>query len=119
MNITRDEIWVIIYYDYKRRLSRQEYLESLQKIFDDSCVARTTMYNWHAEFYWRRDHFKVESRANRPRSTVTPENVEAARQLISVDLHITYQQIQDTLRIGSAVTESILHDYLGFRKTTD
>ena len=36
MNITRDEIRVMIYYDYKRRLSQQECLESLQKTFGDS-----------------------------------------------------------------------------------
>ena len=36
MNITRDEIRVMIYYDYERRLSQQECLESLQKTFGDA-----------------------------------------------------------------------------------
>ena len=120
MNITRDEIRVMIYYDYKRRLSQQECLESLQKTFGDSSVSRATVYNWYAKFNRGRGHFKDEFRAGRPRSTVTLENIEAVRQLITVDPHITYtyQQIQDNLQIGSAATESILHDYLGLRKMT-
>ena len=32
--------------------------------------------------------------------------------------NIKYRQIQDTLQIGSAVTQSILHDYLGLTKIT-
>ena len=31
---------------------------------------------------------------------------------------MTYQQIQDTLQIGSAATESTRHDYLDLRKIT-
>jgi len=118
MDLTRDQIRVMIYYDYKKKLSQQECLESLQKTFGDSCVSRATVYNWYAEFNRGRDHFEDEPRVGRPSSAVTPENIEAVRQLINVDPHITYQQIQDTLQIGSAATGIILHDYLGLRKVT-
>lgn len=118
MDLTRDQIRVMIYYDYKRKLSQQECLESLQKTFGDSCVSRATVYNWYAEFNRDRDHFEDEPRVGRPRTAVTSENIEAVRQLVNIDPHITYQQIQDTLQIGSAATESILHDYLGLRKIT-
>ena len=118
MNLTRDEIRVMIYYDYKKASSQQECFESLQKTFGASCVSRATVYNWYAEFSRGRDHFEDEPRAGRPRSTVTPENIEAVCQLISVDQHLTYQQIQDTLQIGSAASESILHDHLGSRRVT-
>ena len=102
----------------KKGLSQQECFESLQKTFGDSCVSRATVYNWYAEFKQERDHFEDEPRAGRLRSAATPENIEAVRQLINVDPPITYQQIQDTLQIGSAATKSILHDYLGLRKIT-
>ena len=92
MNLTRDEIRVMIYYDYKKGLSKQEYFESLQKTFHDSCVSRAIVYNWYAEFNRRRDHFEDEPIAGRPRRAVTPENIEAVRQLIRVDTHLTYQQ---------------------------
>ena len=45
MNPRRDEIRVMIYYDYKKGLSQQKYSESLQKTFGDFCVSRATVYN--------------------------------------------------------------------------
>jgi histone-lysine N-methyltransferase SETMAR len=101
-----------------KKFSQQECLESLQKTFGDSCVSRTTVYNWYAEFNYGRDHFKDEPHAGRPRSVVTLENIEAVRQLVNIAPHITYQEIEDTLQIGSAATQSILHDYLGLKKVT-
>ena len=62
MDLTRDQIRVMIYYDYKKTLSQLECLESLQKTFVDSCVARATVYNWYAEFSRGRDHFEDEPR---------------------------------------------------------
>ena len=118
MDLTRDQIRVMIYYDYKKKLSQQECLESLQKTFGDSCVSLATVYNWYAEFNRSRDHFEDEPRVGRPSSAVTPENIEAVRQLIKDDPHITYQQIQDTLQNGSAATKSIFHDYLSLGKVT-
>ena len=102
MNIAPDEISLMIYYHYKKKgLSQQESLESHLLTFGFH-------YNWYAEFNWAREYFEDEPRAARLRSTVTPENIEAVRQLINVDPRITYQQKQDVLQIGSVATESIL-----------
>ncbi|CAF3174562.1 unnamed protein product [Rotaria sp. Silwood2] len=79
MNLTREQIRVMIYYDYKKQLSQEECLESLHKTFGDSCVSRATVYNWFTEFSRGRDHFEDEPRAGRPRTVVTPENIEAVR----------------------------------------
>jgi hypothetical protein len=49
--------------NYKKKLSQQECLASLQKIFGDSCVSHTTVNNWYAEFNRGRDHFEDEPRA--------------------------------------------------------
>ncbi|CAF4017210.1 unnamed protein product [Rotaria sp. Silwood2] len=71
----------MIYYDYKKQLSQEQCLESLHKTFGDSCVSRATVYNWFAKFSRGRDHFEDEPRAGRPRTAVTPENIEAVREL--------------------------------------
>ena len=118
MNITPDEIPLMIYYDYKKGFSQQESLESLQKIFGDSCASSATVCNWCAKFDRTRAHFEVESHAARPRSALAAENIEAVRQLINVHPHMTYEQIQDTMQNRSEATESIRHDYLGLRKIT-
>jgi hypothetical protein len=46
-----------------KKLSQQECLESLQKTLSSSCVSRTTVYNWYAEFNRGRDHLEGEPRA--------------------------------------------------------
>src|SRR5579862_2037865 len=102
----------------KKKLSQEECLESLQKTFGDSCVSRTIVYRWYVEFNRGRDHFEDEPRAGRPRSAVTPEDIEAVHQLVNVYPYITYQEIEDILQIVSAATKSILHDYLSLRKIT-
>jgi len=99
-------------------MSQEECLQSLQKTFGHSCVSRATVYNWFAEFNRGRDHFEDEPRSGRPRTAVTPENIEAVRQLVNIDPHITNQEIDDTSQIRSAAIKSILHDYLGLRKIT-
>ena len=78
-------------------------------------MSRATVYNWFVEFNRGRDQLEDESHASRPRTTVTPENIEAVRDLVNVDPHITYQEIEDILQIGSAATNSILHNYLHLR----
>ena len=54
---------------------------------------------------------------DRLRTAVTLENLEVVHQLVVVDPHTTYQQIENILQIGSAATETILHEYLGLRKS--
>ena len=100
----------------KKDYHSKDVLNLYKKTFGDSCVSRETIYNWYAEFNRTRDHFEDEPRADRARSALTPENIEAVRHPINVGPHLAYQQIQDTLQLGSAVTESIPHDYLGSRK---
>jgi hypothetical protein len=46
------------------------------------------------------------------------ENLEVVHQLVVVDPHTAYQQIEDISQIRSAATEAILHDYLGLRMIT-
>ncbi|CAF3351819.1 unnamed protein product, partial [Rotaria socialis] len=75
-------------------------------------------YTEFAGFRRGRDQFEDEPRTGRPKTAVTPENIEAVRELVDIDPHITCQQIADTLQIGSAPTEIILHDYLGLKKAT-
>ena len=118
MNPTRDQIRVMIYYDYKKKLSSQKCLESLHKTFGDACVSRLTAYNWFAEFNRGKDHFEDKPCAGRPRTAVTPENSEAVRELVNVGPRITYEEIEDIWKIGSAAAEAALRDYLGLTKIT-
>ncbi|CAF3860722.1 unnamed protein product [Rotaria magnacalcarata] len=71
-----------------------------------------------AEFSCGRDHFKDKPGTSRSKTAVTPESIGTVRELVNIDPHITCQQIEDTLQIGSAPIDIIVHDYLGLKKVT-
>ena len=90
MDLTRDQIRFMIYYDYKKELSQQECLESLKKTFGDSCVSRATVNYQFAQFNHDGDHFKDEPYFDQLRTAVTLENLEAVHQLVVVNPHNAY-----------------------------
>ena len=51
-------------------------------------------------------------REGRPKSVVVPETIDAMRQLILQDRHMTYREIETTLGINETNIHSILHEHL-------
>ncbi|CAH2016445.1 unnamed protein product, partial [Acanthoscelides obtectus] len=51
-----------------------------------------------------------------PRVAVTQENVDAVRKLIIEDRHVTYREIEASLKISKTSIQKILHEELGVRK---
>ncbi|CAH1980492.1 unnamed protein product [Acanthoscelides obtectus] len=79
----------IIYYNFQRQLSQQECLELL--LSDDP-------------------------RVGAPKTAVTQENVDAVRKLIIEDRHVTYREIEASLKISKTSIQIILNAELGVRK---
>ncbi|CAG9129246.1 unnamed protein product [Plutella xylostella] len=52
----------------------------------------------------------------RPKTAVTQDNIDAVRQLIKEDRHVTYEQIRASLSIGMTAIQTILHEELGVKK---
>ena len=88
MNITPDEISVMIYDDYKKEFITTWISWIVTADCYDSCA---TVYNWYAEFNRGRDHSEDEPCAAQPRSMPIPENIEAVHQLINVHPYVIYQ----------------------------
>jgi len=95
----------------------EECVESSHITWGDSCVSRAIVYHWFAHFGRGRDHLEDAPHIDRLRTAVTLENLEVVHQLVVVDPHTTYQQIENIMQIRSAATEVILHEYLGLRKS--
>ena len=51
-----------------------------------------------------------------PKSIVVPETIDAVRQLILQDRHVTYRKIETTLGISGTSIHSILHEHLTVKK---
>lgn len=116
MELTREHFRVMIFYDFRKGLSQKECFKSLSSTFGDEAPSLASVYNWYNEFKRGRRSLKDESHEGRPKSAVVPENIDAVRELIADDRHVTYREIEACLNISSTSVQTILHEHLGVRK---
>ena len=74
-----------------------------------------TMKNWFNEFDRGRRSLKDELRKGRPKTAVVSENIDAVREVIMQDRHVTYREIDATLSISSTSIHSTLHEHLAVK----
>ena len=85
----------IIFYNFQRGLTQQQCLDELNSIFGDEAPSRTSVvYRWYGEFNRGRSSLQDEFREGRSKSVVVPETINAVRQLILHDRHVTYREIE-------------------------
>ncbi len=116
MELERRDFRAMIYLHYRQGKTAPDSHEILHDVFGDEGPSAATVYRWFGYFKAGRTTLEEDPRPGRPPSAVTPESVEAVRSLIEKDARYTYQQIQDTLEIGAAAVNTILHEHLGVRK---
>lgn len=116
MELTRENIRAMIYYDFRRGLTQQQCIDQLTSTFGDEAPSKTTVYHWFSEFNRGRSMLTDEVKAGRPKSVVVPQNIEAVRKLIMDDRHVTHREIEATLDISMTSINSILHDHLAVKK---
>lgn len=66
----------------------------MNSFFDDAAPSRTSAYRWYGEFNRSRSSLQDEFREDR-KSVVVPENINALRELILKDRHMTYREIEE------------------------
>jgi [histone H3]-lysine36 N-dimethyltransferase SETMAR len=116
MNLSREHFRAMIFYDFKKSLTPLQCFESLNSVFGDEAPSQRTVYEWYANFKRGRVELCDESREGRPATAVTPENIDAVRNLLQEDHRTTYREIKAHLGIGMTQIKTILHDHLGVRK---
>ncbi|CAH2017335.1 unnamed protein product [Acanthoscelides obtectus] len=79
MELNREQFRAIIYYNFQRQLLQQEYLTDLS---DDP-------------------------RVGAPKTALTQENVDVVRKLIIEDRHVTYREIEASLKISKTSIQKI------------
>lgn len=116
MELSRENLRAMIYYDFKSGLSQKQCGDRMIVAFSNEAPSKTTIYRWYAEFQRGRLSLTDDVREGRPKSAVTQENVDAVRQLIKEDRHVSYREIQECLGIGMSQIQIILQEQLGVRK---
>ena len=116
MELSRENFRAMIFYDFRRGFTQKQCFESLQSAFDNEAPSKASVYNWFNEFKRGRLSLKDEEKPGRPKTVVTPENIDAVRKLIEQDRHVTYCEIEATLDISTTRIQKILHEHLMVRK---
>ena len=104
-----------IFYKIRRGLSRQECIDELKSLFGDKAPFHSTVKNWFNEFNCGLRSLKDEVREGRPKTAVVSENIDAVRELIMQDRHVTYREIEASLGISYISIYEILHEHLVVR----
>ncbi|CAH1978256.1 unnamed protein product [Acanthoscelides obtectus] len=106
MELNREHFRAIIYYNFQRQLSQQECLAELLSVFGNEAPHQSTISRCLGD----------DPRVSAPTTAVTQKNVDAVRKLIIEDRHVTYREIEASLKISKSSIQKILHEELGVRK---
>ncbi|CAH2000280.1 unnamed protein product [Acanthoscelides obtectus] len=100
MELNRKHFRAIIYYNFQTQLSQQKYLTELLSVFGNEAP----------------HHLSDDPRVGAPKPAVTQENVDAVRKLIIEDRHVTYREIEASLKISKTSIQKMLLEELLVRK---
>ncbi|CAH1966697.1 unnamed protein product [Acanthoscelides obtectus] len=106
----------ILYSNFQGQLSQQECLAELLSFFGNEAPHQSTISRSHGEFKRGRVSLSDDPRVGVPKTAVTQQNVDFVLKLISENRHVTYREIEASLRISKTSIQKILHEELGVRK---
>ncbi|CAH1996407.1 unnamed protein product [Acanthoscelides obtectus] len=116
MELNREHFRVIIYYNFQRQLSQQECLAELLSVFGNEAPHQLTISRWYGECKRGRVSLSDDPSVGAPKTAITQKNVDAVRKLIIEDRHVTYREIEASLKISKISNQKMLHEELGVRE---
>jgi hypothetical protein len=84
----------------------------LQAQFGDECLSQPRVFSWPKSFREGRDPVEKEPHAQRPRTSVNPDNVLKTGALIRANRRITILELSQELGISAGSVEEILYDFV-------
>lgn len=116
MELNREHLRAMIFYDFKFGLTEKLSLQRLQSALGESAPSRATVFRWFSEFKRGKTNLEDDHRSGRPQTAVTAENVWTTEMMVREDPRITYSDIEKILGVSSGSVNIILHQHLGVRK---
>ena len=109
---------VVIKFLTNENVGHNEIWRKLHAQYGESTLLKTQVKFWHKEFCGGRDAVQNTSHRRRPRTSITPENIAAVRDLTEGDCRLTVVEICQELgmRISYGSVQSIIKNELLFRK---
>ncbi|XP_076056348.1 protein GVQW3-like [Oratosquilla oratoria] len=91
-------------------------IDSLKQVYSDNDPKKSATNKWISCFRNGRNETEDDPRSGRPSTSISVENIDAARNLIEKDRRITIESVADTLNISVGSAHTILVDSLGLSK---
>ena len=88
----------------------------MKNIYQQESPSYVSVKRWAAEFKRGRRSIDDDTRSGRPPTSVTPQNIEAVRNLVEADRRIKTREIAAALPIDSKQVIEILHEHLHLSK---
>ena len=109
---------VVIKFLTNENVGPNEIWHTLCTQYGESTLSKTQVKFWHKEFHGVRDAVQNISHQRRPRTSITPENIAAIRDLIEGDRRLTVVEICQELgtHISCGSVQSTIKNKLPFRK---
>ena len=89
MELIREHFRLIISYNFRRGLSRQEGIDELKSLFGNKAAFYSTVKKSFHEFNCSLRSLKDKVCEVPPKTAVVPENIDAVRELIMQARHVT------------------------------
>lgn len=116
LELNSEHFRAMVYTDFRRGLTQQYYAGQLSSTVSDEVAHMTTVFCWYVEFNRGRRLLQDIFLEGRPIMVVLPENIDAVREMLLRDRHMTYREIEVSLDISFTSGHTFLHEHLNVRK---
>lgn len=115
-SLNKRDVRVIIYYNFKRGLSKQECFDEMCSVLGQEVPSVRTVERWYLQF--KRGEFELDDdpRPGRPAEVQVPENITRVEKAIREDRRITYRQLEELLNIPISSLHNIVKKHLNVKK---
>ena len=79
MELNRKHFRAIIYYNSRRGLTLQQYIDELNSIFGSEAPSSTIVYRWYGKFNRDFSSLQDEFLECHPKSVIVPETIDVVR----------------------------------------
>jgi histone-lysine N-methyltransferase SETMAR len=97
-------------------INPQDIVKELKSCLSTQAPSEKTVYRWLKFFKTGGESLKDQKRSGRPKTAVTPANIQKIKNLVEVNPHITYAEIEAETSLHPPTIQTILHESLSMKK---
>ena len=104
---------ICIKFCVKNEIKCNKVCEMLTKVYGESAMSKTRVYEWYKRFQDGCEDFEDDER---PRTSTTNENVEKVKEMVMNDRRITIREVADDVGISIGSCNGIFSNVLGMKR---